>query len=115
MRCPTGQARITTGAQLPARHVIHTAGPIWLGGDNDEAELLAACYHACLELARAQSLHSIAFPAISCGIYGYPPEHAIPIAIQSVRSWSNDAPMQVIFCCYDQAMADRYRSALGNE
>lgn len=112
VRCPTGQARLTGGALLPARHVIHTAGPIWLGGDNDEAELLAACYAASLRIAHEHDLRSIAFPAISCGIYGFPPEHAIPIAVESVRAWRHASPERVLFCCFDERMAERYREAL---
>jgi O-acetyl-ADP-ribose deacetylase (regulator of RNase III) len=113
VRCPTGQARITGAAQLPSRHVIHTAGPIWLGGDNDEAELLAACYDACLQLANAHDLAAIAFPAISCGVYAYPPERAIPIAVDAVRSWNGLSPRRVIFCCHDETMARGYRERLG--
>jgi len=112
VRCPTGQARITGGALLPARHVIHTADPIWLGGDNDEAELLAACYSACLQLASANDLTAIAFPAISCGVYAYPPERAIQIAVDTVRKWDASSPRRVIFCCHDETMAQGYRERL---
>ena len=112
VRCPTGQARLTGGALLPARHVIHTAGPIWLGGDNDEAELLASCYAASLQIAHEHDFQSIAFPAISCGIYGFPPERAIPIAVEAVRAWRQALPGRVLFCCFDATMAGRYREAL---
>ncbi len=112
VRCPTGQARLTGGALLPAAHVIHTAGPIWLGGDNDESELLASCYAACLAIAHAHDLRTLAFPAISCGIYGFPPEHAVPIAVESMRSWGETSPGRVLFCCHDAAMATLYRDVL---
>jgi O-acetyl-ADP-ribose deacetylase (regulator of RNase III) len=112
VRCPTGQARLTTAGLLPAAHVIHTVGPVWLGGDNDEAELLVACYQASLELARTHVLRTIAFPAISCGIFGFPPGYAVPLAVDTVRAWEDAHPETVVFCCHDEAMADRYRDAL---
>jgi O-acetyl-ADP-ribose deacetylase (regulator of RNase III) len=112
VRCPTGQARLTGGALLPAAHVIHTAGPIWLGGDNDEAELLAACYTACLAIAHTHELRTLAFPAISCGVYGFPPEQAVPIAVESVRSWKAASPERIVFCCHDAAMAALYHEVL---
>src|SRR5256712_6142991 len=83
--CATGEAKITRGYRLPARHVIHTVGPVWHGGRSGEAELLASCYRRSLELAFAHRLKSIAFPAISCGAYGYPLEEAIPIVLRTVR------------------------------
>ncbi|HEY2967930.1 MAG TPA: O-acetyl-ADP-ribose deacetylase, partial [Casimicrobiaceae bacterium] len=85
--CATGEAKITRGYRLPARHVIHTVGPVWHGGRSGEPELLASCYRRSLELALAHRLKSIAFPAISCGAYGYPLEEAIPIAIGTVRGF----------------------------
>jgi O-acetyl-ADP-ribose deacetylase (regulator of RNase III) len=112
VRCPTGQARLTGGALLPARHVIHVAGPIWLGGDNDEAELLASCYLASLRLASTHDLPAIAFPAISCGIHAYPAEQAIAIAVDTVRAWHAPSPQRVIFCCHDATMAQAYRDRL---
>lgn len=112
VRCPTGQARLTGGGLLSAAHVIHTVGPVWLGGDDDEAELLAACYAACLSIAHAHGLQSLAFPAISCGVYGFPPERAVPIAVESIRSWGEPAPGRVLFCCHDAAMAAMYHDAL---
>lgn len=84
--CPTGEARITPGFDLPARWIIHTVGPIWQGGGQGEAGLLAACYRASLALARDYGLRRIAFPAISCGVYGYPPEAAAAIAVRCVRA-----------------------------
>src|SRR5436190_1419525 len=83
--CATGEAKMTRGYRLAARHVIHTVGPVWHGGRSGEPELLASCYRRSLELALAHRLKSIAFPAISCGAYGYPLEEAIPIAIGPVR------------------------------
>jgi len=86
VRCPTGEARITPGFDLAAAHVIHTVGPVWSGGDAGEPELLASCYRASMALAREHDVRSIAFPAISCGVYGYPPERAARIAVREVRA-----------------------------
>jgi O-acetyl-ADP-ribose deacetylase len=86
VRCPTGEARVTPGFDLPARYVIHTVGPIWHGGTSGEPELLAACYRNSLQLAAANGACSIAFPAISCGVYGYPPERAARIAVDTLRA-----------------------------
>ncbi len=115
VRCPTGEARITGGHHLHARSVIHTVGPVWHGGNAGEVELLANCYRASLQLAAAKHLESIAFPAISCGIYGYPADFAVSIAVNEVRAWqaTNAHPQRVVFCCFDVAMAERYRSNLG--
>ncbi len=112
VRCPAGDARITGGHRLPARHVIHTVGPVWDGGDEGEPSLLASCYDRSLQLAAGHRLVSIAFPAISCGVFGYPPELAVRIAIDSVRAWPQPLPQRVVFCCFDQAMAQRYRATL---
>src|SRR5690242_17504963 len=84
--CPTGQARITRGYRLPARHVIHTVGPVYRDGRHGEPELLASCYRESLKLAEAHGCRSVAFPAISCGVYGYPIEHATEIAVREVRA-----------------------------
>ena len=86
VRCPTGQSRITPGFNLPARHVIHTVGPVWRGGGHAEEELLASCYRTALALARQHQAQSIAFPAISCGIYGYPLDEAAAIAVRETRA-----------------------------
>ena len=86
VRCPTGQSRITPGFNLPSRHVIHTVGPIWRGGTRGEATLLASCYRSAMELARQHRARSIAFPAISCGVYGYPLEDAAAIAVREARA-----------------------------
>lgn len=112
VRCPTGEARITPGFDLPARHVIHTVGPVWRGGDAGEPARLAACYRNSLALANRNDVGSIAFPAISCGVYGYPPEQAVRIAVDTVRAWSGALPERCVFCCFDAAMGDRYRAAL---
>ena len=112
VRCPTGEARITDGHALKARHVIHTVGPVWHGGGHGEAALLASCYRACLQLADTHGLRSIAFPAISCGVYGYPVEEATAIAVDAMRTWRNDRPQRAICCCFDADMARRYRRLL---
>jgi O-acetyl-ADP-ribose deacetylase (regulator of RNase III) len=112
--CPTGEARITPGFRLPARYVIHTVGPVWHGGDDGEAALLAACYRNSLALAAQHGVRSIAFPAISCGVYGYPVEQATPIAVETVRAHLRGAPLPdtVIFACFSAAMLEAYRRAL---
>ena len=83
--CETGDAKATTGGMLPARYVIHTVGPVWRGGDRGEPELLASCHRRSLEVARELGARSVAFPAISCGVYGYPPEQAAPVALSVGR------------------------------
>ncbi|HEY6093709.1 MAG TPA: O-acetyl-ADP-ribose deacetylase [Gallionellaceae bacterium] len=102
--CPTGEAKMTPGFRLPARFVIHTVGPVWHGGRRGEAELLAACYRHAIELAAAAALHSVAFPSISTGVYGYPFEPAARIAVASVQDALRNAPglREVIFCCYSR-------------
>jgi O-acetyl-ADP-ribose deacetylase (regulator of RNase III) len=90
VRCPTGQSRITPGFNLRARHVIHTVGPVWRGGGHGEPEQLASCYRTALELASQHHLRSIAFPAISCGIYGYPIDDAAAIAVRETRARERD-------------------------
>lgn len=114
VRCPTGEARITPGFRLPARRVIHTVGPVWRGGDRGEAGLLASCYRESLSLAQANGVESIAFPAISCGVYGYPVEQAAPLAVREVRAWlTRDlAPRRVVFCCFGAALTTVYRQAV---
>ncbi|WP_025290344.1 O-acetyl-ADP-ribose deacetylase [Sphingomonas sanxanigenens] len=112
--CPTGEARITGGYRLPARHVIHTVGPVWRGGDAGEPELLASCYRNSLALARAHRVRTIAFPAISCGVYGYPVEHAVTIAVGAVRASVAECEEidRVIFVCFGAAMLGAYQGAL---
>jgi O-acetyl-ADP-ribose deacetylase (regulator of RNase III) len=112
--CATGEAKITNGHRLKARYVIHAVGPVWRGGSSGEAELLAGCYRRALELAEAHGISSIAFPAISTGIYGYPKEEAARVALTSVRETLTKAAsvQRVIFCCFDRETADIYRSLL---
>lgn len=114
--CPSGEARITRGYHLPARHVIHTVGPVWHGGSRNEAELLARCYRNSLALARDHGLDSIAFPAISTGIYGYPLAPATAIAVREVQAWlaTQPAPRRVVFCCFSAEAAAVYSAALAS-
>ena len=108
--CPTGEAKITRGYRLKARHVIHTVGPVWAGGTRGEPELLASCYRNSLVLARQHGLKSIAFPAISTGIYRFPKEQATEIAVREASADAGDE--RVIFCCFDTATADLYRAVI---
>jgi len=108
--CPTGEARITKGYRLKARHVIHTVGPIWRGGTAAEPDLLARCYRNSLALAMTHELASIAFPAISTGVYGYPKEEATEIAVREVMAVA--APERVIFCCFGTEMVEIYRAVI---
>lgn len=100
--CPTGEARITRGYRLPARHVIHTVGPVWRGGQHGEPALLASCYRTSLELAQCHGCESIAFPCISTGIYGYPFEDAARLAVATVQEYvaGQGTLSEVIFCCF---------------
>jgi O-acetyl-ADP-ribose deacetylase (regulator of RNase III) len=115
--CPTGQAKITGGYRLPARHVIHTVGPVWRGGTHDEPALLASCYRESLRLAVAHGVRSIAFPAISCGVYGYPIPEAARIAIDTTAAFlREDATItEVIFACFGQDVLRAFQAALGGE
>ena len=111
--CATGDAKITAGYRLRARHGIHAVGPVWHGGGRGEAELLASCYRRALELARANGLVSVAFPAISCGAYGYPLELAVPVAIGAVRSFARlDEFERVLFACAQREVLEAYRRGL---
>ena len=112
--CETGHAKITRGHGLPARHVIHTVGPVWVGGDEEEAALLASCYRRSLELAREHRLKEVAFPAISTGVYGFPADHAAHIAVRTVRDVLSDDDhfSRVIFCCFSPESAKLHRAAL---
>ncbi len=114
--CPTGEVRITKGYDLPAKHVIHAVGPVWHGGRGDEDTLLASCYRNAIAVAEAHGLHSIAFPAISTGIYGFPPERAAPIAVGAVAAALADAPgvTDVIFCCFSAEQAALHRQAIAS-
>jgi O-acetyl-ADP-ribose deacetylase (regulator of RNase III) len=108
--CATGEARITPGFNLPARHVIHTVGPVWRGGRSGESALLASCYRRALEVAAEAGLESIAFPCISTGVYGYPPELAAPLAVRTVRETLARLPhiREVVFCCFSEDERARY-------
>jgi len=112
--CPTGEARITPGFDLPAKHVIHAVGPVWKGGKKNEDALLAGAYRNSLELAKRHDLKSIAFPAISTGIYGYPLERATAIAVETVRASLRDTPDfdKVVFCVFGAEAETAYRRAL---
>lgn len=113
--CPTGEARITRGYRLKARYVIHTVGPVWRGGGNDEERLLAGCYRASLALAVQHGLRSIAFPAISTGVYGFPKRRAAEIAVSETRGFlANDRTLErVLFVCFDRETLALYERALG--
>lgn len=112
--CPTGEARITRGHRLPAKYVIHTVGPVWRGGTHGEPELLASCYRSSLRLAIENGVRTIAFPAISCGIYGYPVEEAARIAVAETRRFVEEHPSieQVIFTCFGDDVCQTYERAL---
>ena len=113
--CPTGEARITKGYDLPARHVIHTVGPVWCdAGPTEAARLLRSCYTESLRLAEAAGLESLAFPAISTGVYGYPRDQACEVAVSAVTDWltAHDLPRTVTFCCFGAAAAELYRRRL---
>lgn len=109
--CPTGEARITKGYQLPARWVIHTVGPVWHGGQQHEAELLESCYRNCFELALTHDVQRIAFPAISTGVYGYPKDQAANIAISQMRAYEPRFN-EIIACCFNALDTERYRRLL---
>ena len=110
--CKTGQAKATGGHRLPAHHIIHTVGPVWQGGDAGEAELLASCYAQSLALADSLGATSIAFPAISTGIYRFPPDLAADIALRTVRAHQPQTLQSVVFCCFGAADLARYQTLL---
>lgn len=113
--CETGDAKMTRGYRLPARHVIHTAGPVWHGGSRREPELLASCYRRSLELAAQKKLTSIAFPAISCGVYGYPVEEACRIALREIENFLKDHPemKRVVLVAFGNDVYQAYSKLLG--
>jgi O-acetyl-ADP-ribose deacetylase (regulator of RNase III) len=110
--CPTGEAVITTAGKLPAEYVIHTVGPVWQGGTNNEEQLLRNCYRNSLELAEEQGIKTIAFPNISTGIYGFPKERAAKIAVDEVQQFSGESVEEVRFVCYDEENYRLYQSLL---
>jgi O-acetyl-ADP-ribose deacetylase (regulator of RNase III) len=114
--CPTGEARATKGYRLPARHVIHTVGPVWQDGEQGEPDLLASCYRNALKMAAELELASIAFPGISTGVYGFPRQRAAPIAIGAVRNFAGAGEhslRSVTFCCFSNEDLALYRELLG--
>jgi O-acetyl-ADP-ribose deacetylase (regulator of RNase III) len=112
--CATGEAKLTRGYRLPAKHVVHTVGPVWQGGTQGEPELLASCYRASLALALAHGVRSIAFPAISCGVYGYPLRDAARIAVRECAQVAAEQAQieQIAFACFEPAMLALYRAEL---
>jgi O-acetyl-ADP-ribose deacetylase (regulator of RNase III) len=110
--CKTGDAKITKGYRLPAKYVIHTAGPVWNGGKRGEAEKLTSCYRRSLEIAAEHSLASIAFPAISTGVYGYPIAEATAIAVKTARDFVKEHPIEVTFCCFSAKDLEIYQTEL---
>lgn len=114
--CKTGDAKPTQGYRLPARFVIHTVGPVWHGGNRGEPELLASCYRRCIEVAAQNGIHSLAFPGISTGVYGYPVERAARVAVATVRAAVPAFPAirEVIFCCHSAADLAVYQALLAD-
>jgi O-acetyl-ADP-ribose deacetylase (regulator of RNase III) len=112
--CPTGEARITGGHGLRARHVIHTVGPVWRGGTAGESELLASCYRSSLALAAERDLSTVAFPGISTGIYGYPAHEAASVAVREIAAWldGNEHPERVILCAFGDESLEAMRGPL---
>ena len=112
--CVPGEAKITKGHQLPAKYIIHTVGPIWHGGDKNEAELLASCYQESLKLAVEYNIKTIAFPAISCGLYGYPIEQAVKIAVNEVKNFlaTDQTIEKVYFVCFNADIFNEYLQVL---
>jgi len=113
--CKTGHAKITRGYRLPAKHVIHTVGPIWRGGSHGEPDLLRSCYRSSLDLAVKHKVKTIAFPAISCGVYGYPIDAAVKIAVKETADFllANESIAKVIFACFGSDLHEAYRKELG--
>jgi O-acetyl-ADP-ribose deacetylase (regulator of RNase III) len=111
--CETGKAKITPGFRLPAKFVIHTPGPVYRDGLHGEPELLKSCYKSCLDLAEANDCETVAFPAISTGVYGYPREAATEIAVKTVQSFPAQKVKKVIFCCFSEQMMKIYQEKCG--
>ena len=110
--CNTGEARITPGFLLPARYVIHTPGPVWRGGGHGEPDLLRSCYLNSLALAEENGCRVVAFPGISIGVYRYPLESAVEIAVDAVGTWTGELPEEVIFCAFSENVLEAYNRAL---
>jgi O-acetyl-ADP-ribose deacetylase (regulator of RNase III) len=112
--CKTGHAKLTQGYRLPARYVIHTVGPVWNGGEHHEPEQLASCYRSCFAIARERGLRSLAFPAISCGIYGYPIDHATAIAVRETLAEleRNLVIESITFACFGEAVFAAYQRVM---
>jgi O-acetyl-ADP-ribose deacetylase (regulator of RNase III) len=112
--CKTGQAKLTKGYRLPAKYIIHTVGPVWNGGEHGERELLASCYQSCFAVARKHNLSGLAFPAISCGIYRFPVDLAVEIALRETLAelQSSNAIKEVIFACFDESVYAAYRQVI---
>ncbi|MGO9795954.1 MAG: O-acetyl-ADP-ribose deacetylase [Terracidiphilus sp.] len=112
--CPTGEARLTKGYRLPAKFVIHTVGPVWSGGERGEPELLGNCYRSVFKIARENGIRSLAFPAISCGVYRFPVERAVKIAVgETVAELiGSDAIERVVFACFGEEVYEMYRRAV---
>lgn len=113
----TGEAKMTDGFRLPAKHVIHAVGPVWRGGEQGEPELLASCYRNSLDIAAGAELESIAFPCISTGVYGYPVEKAAVVAQSTVREWleNHERPKRVVFCCFLESDRETYERVANAE
>ena len=113
-RLPDGRSRLTKGYRLPAKFVIHTVGPVWTGGDRGEPELLASCYKSVFKIARENGIRSLAFPAISCGVYRFPVDRAVKIAVAETVAEliSSDAIQKVIFACFGDEIFQAYQKAV---
>jgi O-acetyl-ADP-ribose deacetylase (regulator of RNase III) len=113
--CETGAAKMTKGYRLPSRYIIHTVGPVWRGGNSGEPELLASCYRSSLKIAREMKLRTVAFPAISCGVYGYPVDRAVKIALGTATRLlrEHDFPEKIIFACFEEEVYEAYERAVG--
>jgi len=114
--CETGDAKLTAGYRLPARHVIHTVGPVWQGGDEGEPELLASCYRRALEVAAGHALRSVAFPGISTGVYGYPADAAAEVAVDTVLAFlaDHDLPERVVMCTFGDRATQHMRHVVAS-